>query len=233
MPAVADTDRRGRVVLVPTPIGHLEDITLRALEVLRSADEIWCEDTRHTSILLRRHGIERPLRALHQHNEHRVVERWIAEVGRTGKAVAVVTDAGTPGVSDPGYLVVRECYRQGVPVDCLPGPTALIPALVLSGLPAHRFTFEGFLPPKKGRRTRLQELADERRTMVLYESPHRLVRTLSDLVEWLGADRSAAVVRELTKVHQEVHRGTLGTLREHFENHPPRGEMVVVVAGRP
>ncbi len=222
----------GRVVLVPTPVGHRQDITLRALEVLRSADEIWCEDTRHARKLLSFHGIDRPLRALHQHNEHRVVHRWIAAVAAHGKKVAVVTDAGTPGISDPGYLVVQECLHQGVPVDCLPGPTALIPGLVLSGLPAHRFAFEGFLPHKKGRKTRLEMLKEESRTMVFYESPHRLVRTLSDLADHLGSARRAAVVREISKLHQSVHRGTLAALILEFQKEPPRGEMVVVVEGR-
>ncbi len=222
----------GRVILVPTPIGHLEDITLRALEVLRNADEVWCEDTRHTKALMNRYHIQRPLRSLHQHNEHRVLPGWVAKVARRAQTIAVVTDAGTPGISDPGYLVVQECYRQGVLVDCLPGPTALIPSLVLSGLPAHRFAFEGFLTPKKGRRKRLEAFRDDERTMIFYESPRRLLRTLRDLLEYLGSSRQAAVIRELTKVHQEVRRGTLMELYAHYEQHPVRGEVVLVVAGR-
>ncbi len=217
---------------MPTPIGHRQDVTLRALEVLRTADEIWCEDTRHTRKLLSFHGINRPLRPFHQHNEHRVVRRWVADVAATGKKVALVTDAGTPGISDPGYLVVRECIRQGICVDCLPGPTALIPALILSGLPAHRFAFEGFLPPKKGRKTRLETLRNETRTMIFYESPHRLSRTLTDLAAHLGGQRKAAVIRELSKMHQQVHRGTLRELIDFFDKNPPRGEIVVVVEGR-
>jgi len=220
-----------RIILVPTPIGNLQDITLRALDVLRNADLVAAEDTRHTGRLLQHLGIAKPLQALHMHNEHSAVPALVARVLRDDLTMAVTTDAGTPGISDPGFLLVREAVRQGVPVECLPGPTALIPALAASGLPCERFVYEGFLPPKKGRQTRLRELAQEARTIVLYESPHKLQRTLADLLEHFGPDRPAVVVRELSKLHETYHRGTLADLQAEFTQTEPRGEIVIVISG--
>lgn len=220
----------GRLFLVPTPIGNLEDITLRAKRVLEEADAVIAEDTRTSGRLLQHYGIKRPLIAFHAHNEHqvtgRLVERLVA-----GERFALVTDAGTPGISDPGFLLVRAAVQAGVPVETLPGATAFVPALVNSALPCDRFTFEGFLPVKKGRRTRITGLATEPRTMVFYESPHRIVRTLGELAEAFGAERPASVSRELSKLHEETVRGTLAELAAHFEAHPPKGEFVLCVAG--
>lgn len=220
----------GILYIVPTPVGNLEDITLRALRVLREADLILAEDTRTTSILLRHYDIHNQLLSHHKYNEHgtsaNVVERL-----RGGQNVALVSDAGTPGISDPGFFLVREAVAAGIEVQCLPGATAFVPALVASGLPDDRFCFEGFLPQKKGRLTRLAALSNETRTMVMYESPHRLVKTLQQLGEVLGGDRRACVVREISKVHEECVRGSLSDLIVHFTETPPRGEIVVVVAG--
>ena len=221
----------GRVVLVPTPIGNLADITQRAVKVLQEADRIAAEDTRHSGILLKHLGIAKPLIALHQHNEHRFIPVLLAEVQSLGITLAVISDAGTPGISDPGYLIVREALRVGIPIEVLPGATAFVPALVGSGLPASRFTFEGFLPVKKGRLTRLRELANESRTLIFYESPHRLLRTLQDLAEHLGAERPCAVARELTKLHEEMYRGTLHSAAAHFSKGTVKGEIALVVAG--
>jgi len=221
------------IVLVPTPIGNRADITLRALEVLKAASRIACEDTRHTRRLLDHYGIERPLLSLHQHNEHNRVPALVAEVAASSETLAVVSDAGMPGLSDPGFLLVREAVAAGVPVDVLPGPTALLPALVASGLPCERFVFEGFLPQKKGRQTRLNALAAEARTMVFYESPHRLVKTLSQFLPTFGPERPAAVARELSKLHEDIRRDTLAGLHAHYETAGVKGECVVVVAGRP
>jgi 16S rRNA (cytidine1402-2'-O)-methyltransferase len=217
--------------LVPTPIGNLEDITLRALRVLREADVVACEDTRTTSVLLQHYDIETPRLSYHDHNERQrapqLVERMLA-----GETVALVSDAGSPGISDPGFFLVRECLQAGVRVEALPGPTAFVPALVLSGLPTERFAFEGFLPPKKGRQTRLAAVALEERTLVFYESPHRLVKTLGQLAEHLGPERPAAVARELSKAFEEVARGTLAELQEEFgQRDRVRGEIVIVVGG--
>jgi 16S rRNA (cytidine1402-2'-O)-methyltransferase len=217
--------------LVPTPIGNLEDITLRALRVLREADVVACEDTRTTSVLLQHYDIETPRLSYHDHNERQrapqLVERMLA-----GETVALVSDAGSPGISDPGFFLVRECLQAGVRVEALPGPTAFVPALVLSGLPTERFAFEGFLPPKKGRQTRLAAVALEERTLVFYESPHRLVKTLGQLAEHLGPERPAAVARELSKAFEEVARGTLAELQEEFgKRDRVRGEIVIVVGG--
>jgi 16S rRNA (cytidine1402-2'-O)-methyltransferase len=218
--------------LVPTPIGNLEDITLRALRVLKEADLIAAEDTRTAGFLLQHYGIETPRTSYHDHNERQKAPQLIERM-RAGETIALVTDAGSPGISDPGFYLVRECLRAELPVEALPGPTALVPALVLSGLPTDRFAFEGFLPAKKGRQTRLEALAGEDRTFVLYESPHRLVRTLDDLTAHLGGDRQAVVARELTKKFEEVARGTLAELRAEFAGRPKvRGEIVLVVAGR-
>jgi 16S rRNA (cytidine1402-2'-O)-methyltransferase len=220
-----------QVILVPTPIGNLGDITLRALEALRQADLIACEDTRHSRKLLDHYQIDRTLVALHAHNEHGKIPRLLADVQARQLRLAYVSDAGTPGLSDPGYLLVREALALGLHVTCLPGPTAAIPALVMSGLPADRFVFEGFLPPKKGRNARLDALQHETRTIILYESPYRVLRTLTELVERMGADRPAAVCREISKLHETCHRGSLAELLAHFELHAPRGEFVLVVAG--
>lgn len=224
-------DMEGKLYLVPTPIGNLEDITLRALRILKEVDLILAEDTRKTSVLLKHYGIDKPLQSHHKFNEHRSVES-IIEWLRSGSVIALVSDAGTPGISDPGYLLIRECVRAGIPLECLPGPTAFIPALVNSGIPSDHFIFEGFLPHKKGRQTRLRELAAEERTMVLYESPFRLVKTLSQLAEFLGYDRYACVSRELTKIYEENARGTLEELIAHFSARTVKGEIVIIVAGR-
>ncbi len=217
--------------LVPTPIGNLKDITLRALEVLKEVDLILAEDTRNTSHLAQHYGIQKPLSPYHQHNEHKVLQHLVDQL-LAGKKMALVTDAGTPGISDPAFLLVRECIRQGVKVESLPGATAFVPALVNSGLPTDRFVFEGFLPPKKGRQTLLKKLAEEERTMILYESPMRLVKTLEELAGYFGEDRPASVSRELTKMFEETARGTLKSLFDHFSAKPVKGEIVLVIAGR-
>ncbi len=217
--------------LVPTPIGNLEDITQRALRILGEADLILAEDTRTSGKLLKHYDIRKPLQSYHAHNEHGQVER-IVEKMKAGTVMALVTDAGTPAISDPGFLLVRAAIAAELRVECLPGATAFVPALVNSGLPADKFVFEGFLPQKKGRQTRLQELALEERTFILYESPHRLVKCLQQLAEHLGADRRACVSRELTKLFEENRRGTLTELHEHYNTHPPKGEIVLVVEGR-
>jgi 16S rRNA (cytidine1402-2'-O)-methyltransferase len=220
-----------KLTLVPTPIGNLSDITLRALETLKEADEIWAEDTRHSHKLLAHYQVQTRVRALHKDNEHAVVSKWLEQAAAQNLRIAVVSDAGTPGISDPGFLVVREALRQSIPVECLPGSTAVIPALVASGLPCNRFVFEGFLPPKKGRQTRLQALATEERTIVLYESPHKILKTLEDLNTALGSERALCLARELTKLHETYLRGTVGSVLEYVKRHPPKGEIVLVVAG--
>lgn len=214
--------------LVPTPIGNLEDITLRAIRILREADILLAEDTRTSRVLLNHLGIDKRLLAHHQHNEHQSTPE-IIRLMKSGQTVALVSDAGTPGISDPGFLLVREALKEGLEVECLPGPTAFVPALVMSGLPCDRFYFEGFLPQKKGRQTRLKVLAEMDATIILYESPHRILKTLEQLAEFLGGERRASVSRELTKMHEETLRGTLTELAAHFKNTEPRGEMVVVV----
>ena len=217
--------------IVPTPVGNLEDITLRALRILREADVILAEDTRTTGVLLKHYDIHNHLLSHHKFNEHGT-SAGIVERLKAGQTVALVSDAGTPGISDPGFFLVREAVGAGIDVQCLPGATAFVPALVASGLPDDRFCFEGFLPQKKGRQTRLLALADETRTMVFYESPHRLVKTLGQLAETLGADRPACVAREISKVHEECVRGTLEELVAHFSQTPPKGEIVIIVGGR-
>ncbi|MBE0677757.1 MAG: 16S rRNA (cytidine(1402)-2'-O)-methyltransferase [Bacteroidales bacterium] len=219
-----------KLLLVPTPIGNLGDITMRALEVLKSADLILAEDTRTTRFLLDHYGISAPLRSHHKFNEHRSLEAVCDGIER-GTVTALVSDAGTPGVSDPGFLLVRRCIEREIPVEALPGATAFVPALVSSGLPSERFCFEGFLPQKKGRQKRLSQLADEERTMIFYESPFRVIKTLEQLGAALGGERRASVSRELTKKFEETIRGTLSSLAEHFRNKAPRGEFVIVVAG--
>jgi len=219
-----------QLVLVPTPIGNLDDITIRAQRVLNEVDAVIAEDTRVTGKLLQHLGIGKPLISFHINNEHRMVEQLVARL-RQGERFALASDAGTPAISDPGFLLVREALRAGITVECLPGATAFVPALVVSGLPCDRFVFEGFLPQKKGRRTRLAGLRGEERTMIFYESPHRLLRALKEFAEVFGGERAASISRELSKLHEETVRGTLAELLVHFETHAPRGEFVVVIAG--
>jgi 16S rRNA (cytidine1402-2'-O)-methyltransferase len=220
-----------KLFLIPTPIGNLRDITFRAIEILGSVDLILAEDTRQARKLLNHYNIKSALQSHHMFNEHRSIESVCTRI-LSGTTVAMVSDAGTPGISDPGFLLVRSCIEKGIPVETLPGPTALIPALVNSGLPCDRFCFEGFLPPKKGRNKRLTSLEFESRTMVFYESPYRLIKTLNELAEHLGETREASVSRELTKVFEENMRGTLSFLSEYYMNHTPKGEIVIVVAGK-
>lgn len=220
-----------KLIIVPTPIGNLEDITLRAIRILKEADLILAEDTRTSGNLLRHLLIQKPLRSFHAHNEHKVVMELVERIAN-GEKIVLVSDAGTPGISDPGFLIVRECVKQGVDVETLPGPTAFVPALVNSGLPCDRFCFEGFLPQKKGRQTRIKNLVDEERTMVFYESPFRLVKALEEFSAAFGPDRPGCVCRELSKFHEDVQRGTMQSLAEHFTNHPPKGEIVIVVGGK-
>jgi len=217
--------------LVPTPIGHLKDITLRAIEILNEVDLILAEDTRNTSHLLNHYQVKKPLSPYHQHNEHKIVQHLVKQL-LEGKKMAVVTDAGTPGISDPAFLLVRECIKEGIRVECLPGATAFVPALVNSGIPTNRFVFEGFLPLKKGRQTLLRQLAEEERTMVFYESPVRLVKTLEEFSSWFGADRIGSVSRELTKLYEENKRGTLAELASYFAGKTIKGEIVIVVGGK-
>lgn len=219
-----------KLYVVPTPIGNLEDITLRAINVLKEVDFILAEDTRTTSHLLRHLGIEKPMHSHHKFNEHATVGR-VAEAINSGHDVALVSDAGTPGISDPGFLLVRKCVEEGIEVVTLPGATALIPAVVQSGFPCDRFCFEGFLPQKKGRMKRLEELSTEPRTLVLYESPYRVVKCLEQLAETFGTERRVAVVREITKKFEETVRGTITEALEHFRAHEPKGEFVIVVEG--
>lgn len=217
--------------LVPTPIGNLKDVTLRALEVLQQVDVILCEDTRTSSRFLHHYQIQKPLSPYHQHNEHKVVGHLTDQM-KAGKNFALITDAGTPGISDPAFLLVRACIQEGVKVECLPGTTAFVPALVNSGIPANRFVFEGFLPVKKGRQTLLKQLATEERTMVFYESPVRLVKTLDELAVYFGTERLCSVSRELTKMFEENYRGTLSEVSAYFRTKSVKGEIVIVVAGK-
>lgn len=217
--------------LVPTPIGNLQDITLRALEVLQTVDVILAEDTRTSGILLKHHGVKKPLKSYHIHNEHKSIDALISDI-KSGKKMALISDAGTPAISDPGFLLVRACIKEDVKVECLPGATAFVPALVSSGLPSDRFVFEGFLPQKKGRQTRLESLKEETRTMVFYESPHRLIKALNQFGEVLGMGREASVSRELTKLHEETVNGTIQEIIEHFGDRKIKGEIVIVIAGK-
>jgi 16S rRNA (cytidine1402-2'-O)-methyltransferase len=219
-----------KLYLVPSPIGNLADITYRAVKVLEEADLILAEDTRTSSVLLRHYNISKPVTAYHQHNEHKIVQHLLQQM-QGGKTMALLTDAGTPGVSDPGFLLVRECSRAGVPVECLPGATAFVPALVNSGIPMNRFAFEGFPPLKKGRHTLFTKLATEERTIVFYESPMRLVRTLADLIQYFGPDRPCSVSRELTKMFEENKRGTLQEVHDYYAEKGVKGEIVLVVQG--
>ena len=216
--------------IVPTPIGNLADMTFRAIEILKSVDLILAEDTRTSSVLLQHYQIQKPITPYHQHNEHKVIHH-LAEQLLGGKTMALLTDAGTPGISDPAFLLVRECVKQGVVVECLPGATAFVPALVNSGLPMNNFCFEGFLPLKKGRQTFLKRMATEQRTMVFYESPVRLVKTLTDFIGYFGADRQCCVSRELTKKFEENKRGSLQEVHDYFSAKPVKGEIVIVVEG--
>ena len=221
----------GTLYLVPTPIGNLSDFTPRAVEVLQDVAYILAEDTRTTGKLARHFGVETPLKAFHQYNEHKSTPGWVHAL-QTGQSLAVCSDAGTPGISDPAFLLVRACVEANIPVVCLPGPTAFVPALVTSGIPCDRFVFEGFLPHKKGRQKRLALLAEEQRTVVFYESPHRILKLLQELKEHCGGERWLACSREISKLHEQTVRGTVDGLIEHFTDHEPKGEFVVVVAGK-
>ena len=220
-----------KLYLIPTPIGNLEDITFRALRLLKEVDIVLAEDTRTTKKLFTHYEIDTQLAAFHMHNEHKVLGKWIARL-KGGETIALVSDAGTPAISDPGFLLVRECVKEGIEVDCLPGATAFVPALVNSGLPSEKFIFEGFLPVKKGRQTRLILLAEEERTMIFYESPHRIIKTLSQFMEYFGEERFVSVSREISKMFEETKRGTMKEVREYFEEKKPKGEFVVIVAGK-
>ena len=221
-----------KLYIVPTPVGNLEDMTMRAIRILQEVDCVLAEDTRTSGILMKHFDIKTRMQSHHKFNEHKTVEGVVERI-KGGEDIALISDAGTPAISDPGFLLVRECRRAGVEVECLPGATAFVPALVASGLPNDRFCFEGFLPQKKGRATRLAELAGEKRTMIFYESPFRLVKTLLQLAEVFGGDREASVSREISKVHEETVRDTLSELAAHFTIHEPKGEIVIVVAGIP
>lgn len=220
----------GKLTIVPTPIGNLEDMTMRAITTLRDADLVLAEDTRTSSVLLRHFEITTPMESHHKYNEHTTTGRIIDRL-KGGARIALISDAGTPGISDPGFLLARECHRHEIPVECLPGATAFVPALVASGLPCDRFVFEGFLPPKKGRATRLSILAQDERTVIFYESPKRLARTLRQLAEFFGNDREAAVCREISKIHEEIRRDNLETLSLHYEANQAKGEIVIIVDG--
>lgn len=220
----------GKLFLVPTPIGNLEDITLRAIRVLREVDLILAEDTRTSGKLLKHYEIATPLQSHHMHNEHHQINTLVQKLNG-GAILALISDAGTPAISDPGFLLTRACVEHGIDVECLPGATAFVPALVNSGLPNDRFVFEGFLPVKKGRQTRLKFLAEETRTMIFYESPHKLLKTLNQFIEYFGEDRPVCISRELTKIYEETVRGTAKEILEHFTQNPPKGEFVIVVGG--
>lgn len=221
----------GKLFIVPTPIGNLEDITLRAIKVLKTVDVVLAEDTRTSGKLLQHYDISTQMQSHHMHNEHKTVEGLVRRL-EAGEDMALISDAGTPAISDPGFLLTRLCVEKGVAVECLPGATAFVPALVNSGLPNDRFVFEGFLPPKKGRQTRLLALAEETRTMVFYESPHKLLKTLTQFMEYFGEDRSVSVSRELTKLYEETVRGTAREVCEYYTEKQPKGEIVIVVAGK-
>ena len=221
----------GKLYVVPTPVGNMEDMTFRAIRILKEADLISAEDTRTSGILLKHYEIKNAMQSHHKFNEHQTVESIVNRI-KGGQTVALISDAGTPGISDPGFLVVRECVRNGIEVQCLPGATAFVPALVSSGLPDERFCFEGFLPQKKGRMTRLNALKEETRTMIFYESPYRLQKTLTQFAEFFGADRPVSVCREISKIHEESVRGTLQEVIAHFTETEPRGEIVIILGGK-
>jgi len=220
-----------KLYLIPTPIGNLEDITFRALRLLKEMDMVLAEDTRTTRKLFTHYEISTPLAPFHMHNEHKVLNKWIERI-KLGETIALVSDAGTPAISDPGFLLVRECIKNDIEVDCLPGATAFVPALVNSGLPSEKFIFEGFLPAKKGRQTRLKILAEEERTMIFYESPHRIVKTLSQFMEYFGEERIVSVSREISKMFEETKRGSMKEVKEYFEKKKPKGEFVIIVEGK-
>lgn len=220
-----------KLYIVPTPIGNLEDITLRAITVLKSVDLILAEDTRTSGKLLKHFDIDTQMHSHHMHNEHKTVKGIVQKL-KAGSIIALISDAGTPAISDPGFLLTRACVENDIPVDCLPGATAFVPALVNSGLPNDKFVFEGFLPVKKGRQTRLLLLAEEPRTIILYESPHKLIKTLSNICEYFGEERQVSVSRELTKLFEETQRGTAKSILDYYTNRPPKGEIVIVVAGK-
>ncbi|PNW27191.1 16S rRNA (cytidine(1402)-2'-O)-methyltransferase [Formosa algae] len=220
-----------KLYIVPTPIGNLEDMTFRAIKVLKEADLILAEDTRTSGKLLKHFEINTPSQSHHMHNEHKTVEGLIKRL-KSGTVIALISDAGTPAISDPGFLLTRACVEHGIEVDCLPGATAFVPALVNSGLPNDKFVFEGFLPVKKGRQTRLLFLAEETRTIIFYESPHKLLKTLTHFCEFFGEDRPVSVSRELTKLYEETIRGTAKSVLEHYTNKPPKGEIVIIVGGK-
>lgn len=222
---------QGRLYLVPTPIGNLKDLTFRALEILQQVDLILAEDTRTSSHLLKHYQVNKPLTPYHQHNEHKVLQHLVSQLAE-GKTMAMVTDAGTPGISDPAFLLVRECVKAGIAVECLPGATAFVPALVNSGIPTNRFVFEGFIPVKKGRQTLLKQLQTEERTMIFYESPMRLVKTLLDFMEYFGPERKVSVSRELTKMFEENKRGTLQEVHDYFASKTVKGEIVIILEGK-
>ncbi|MCE2616845.1 MAG: 16S rRNA (cytidine(1402)-2'-O)-methyltransferase [Phocaeicola sp.] len=221
----------GMLYVVPTPVGNLEDMTFRAVRVLKEANLILAEDTRTSSVLLKHYNIKNALLSHHKFNEHQTVDSIVGRL-KAGETVALISDAGTPGISDPGFLLVRECVRNEIEVKCLPGATAFVPALIASGLPDDRFCFEGFLPQKKGRQTRLNELKDEERTMIFYESPFRILKTLTQFAEVFGPDRKVSVCREISKIHEESVRGTLTEVIAHFNQNEPRGEFVIVLGGK-
>lgn len=220
-----------KLYVVPTPIGNLDDITIRAIKTLESVDIILCEDTRRSKKLLNHIGVKSNLKSHHKFNEHKELEKVVEKI-ILGNNVALITDAGTPGISDPGFLIIRTCIAKKIKVECLPGPTALIPGIVLSGLPMEKFIFEGFLPLKKGRSSRLKVLSSENRTMIFYESPHRLIKTLNDFQSTFGSERKISVSRELTKIYEETKRGSLKEIIKIFENKKPKGEFIIVVNGR-
>ena len=220
-----------KLYIVPTPIGNLEDITLRAIRILKETEMVYAEDTRVTKRLLNHLEIKKTVAPFHAHNEHKTLSRAIDTI-KANNSTVLVSDAGTPAISDPGFLLVRECIANDIEIECLPGPAALIPALVASGFPCDRFVFEGFLPHKKGRQTRLKVIAEEKRTSILYESPHRLVKCLGQIVEFMGEDRKVCVARELTKIYEEYKRGTASEIKAYYEEHPPKGEIVIVIEGK-
>lgn len=221
----------GELVLVPTPIGNLEDITLRAIKILKNADLILAEDTRVTKKLLNHLEIQKNVQSFHIHNEHKVLNNVISQIASNTTTV-LVSDAGTPAISDPGFLLVRACIEHDIPISCLPGPTAFVPALVASGFPTDRFAFEGFLPHKKGRQTKFKQIAEEDRTVILYESPHRLVKALDQIIEFMGENKRVCVVREISKIYEEFKRGSALEVKTYYENNPPKGEIVIIIEGK-
>ena len=225
-----DSTQISKLYIVPTPIGNLEDITLRAIKILKAVDIILAEDTRTSGKLLKHYDIDTPMLSHHMHNEHKMVDRIVDRI-LAGENFALISDAGTPAISDPGFLLTRACIEKGVAVECLPGATAFVPAIVNSGFPNDKFIFEGFLPVKKGRQTRLKMLAQETRTMIFYESPHKLVKTLQQFEEYFGENRQVSVSRELTKLYEETRRGSIKEVKDHYIEHPPKGEIVIVIKG--